>query len=181
MWSCLFLCKKCERLLLYLYCHELSIEFQEPVPASVSLLKNSLWFVFLHNISKSLELSSGRNWLLLLEACTLDRSKSCGGHPVLHDSERDKSWSCSFSMQRLYSHSQTQIYKNAFNWQLLNWKRTFEDTHEIQNALGELFFFLFFLGQCFKWKEKRKCLTPVFSCKRKALVCYDRHWRWERT
>ncbi|XP_069800487.1 E3 ubiquitin-protein ligase TRIM33 isoform X1 [Dendropsophus ebraccatus] len=26
---------KCERLLLYLYCHELSIEFQEPVPASI--------------------------------------------------------------------------------------------------------------------------------------------------
>ncbi|KAF5910964.1 hypothetical protein HPG69_000928 [Diceros bicornis minor] len=27
--------RKCERLLLYLYCHELSIEFQEPVPASI--------------------------------------------------------------------------------------------------------------------------------------------------
>ncbi|XP_044144443.1 E3 ubiquitin-protein ligase TRIM33 isoform X1 [Bufo gargarizans] len=26
---------KCERLLLYIYCHELSIEFQEPVPASI--------------------------------------------------------------------------------------------------------------------------------------------------
>ncbi|XP_043931976.1 E3 ubiquitin-protein ligase TRIM33-like [Protopterus annectens] len=26
---------KCERLLLYLYCHELGIEFQEPVPASI--------------------------------------------------------------------------------------------------------------------------------------------------
>lgn len=32
------LVQKCERLLLYLYCHELSIEFQEPVPASVSCL-----------------------------------------------------------------------------------------------------------------------------------------------
>ncbi|KAM4796329.1 E3 ubiquitin-protein ligase TRIM33 isoform 2-T2 [Rhinophrynus dorsalis] len=27
--------KKCERLLLYLYCHELSIEFQEPVPSTI--------------------------------------------------------------------------------------------------------------------------------------------------
>lgn len=27
--------RKCERLLLYLYCHELSIEFQEPVPVSI--------------------------------------------------------------------------------------------------------------------------------------------------
>ncbi|KAM4700329.1 E3 ubiquitin-protein ligase TRIM33 isoform 5-T5 [Discoglossus pictus] len=27
--------KKCERLLLYLYCHELSIEFQEPVPVTI--------------------------------------------------------------------------------------------------------------------------------------------------
>ncbi|XP_069489495.1 E3 ubiquitin-protein ligase TRIM33 isoform X5 [Ambystoma mexicanum] len=27
--------RKCERLLLYLHCHELSIEFQEPVPASI--------------------------------------------------------------------------------------------------------------------------------------------------
>ncbi|XP_029428317.1 E3 ubiquitin-protein ligase TRIM33 isoform X2 [Rhinatrema bivittatum] len=27
--------RKCERLLLYLYCHELSIEFQEPVPATI--------------------------------------------------------------------------------------------------------------------------------------------------
>ncbi|XP_072282234.1 E3 ubiquitin-protein ligase TRIM33 isoform X2 [Pyxicephalus adspersus] len=27
--------KKCERLLLYLYCHELSIEFQEPVPLTI--------------------------------------------------------------------------------------------------------------------------------------------------
>lgn len=36
--SFLFLGQKCERLLLYLYCHELSIEFQEPVPASVSCL-----------------------------------------------------------------------------------------------------------------------------------------------
>lgn len=71
MWSCLFLCKKCERLLLYLYCHELSIEFQEPVPASVSLLKNNLWCIFGRDISWSLKMSLGRNWLCLLPLVSL--------------------------------------------------------------------------------------------------------------
>lgn len=147
MWSCLFLCKKCERLLLYLYCHELSIEFQEPVPASVSLLKKNLWCIFGMDISRSLKLSLGRNWLCLLEACALGQSKSSGCHPVFCGSERARSWVCSFSVRRLRSHlkpRQLQILPPGSCW-------------VGGECLGIPMKFKMVLGRSFKWKEERNC------------------------